>query len=253
MITTFVGQEAARRQRAGRKLPAVAVRSFLRFLVFRGAIRPGLEAAAPSPPQWRHASLPSRLTPEEVERVLAVYHDGTASSLRNRAILFLPGASWPPRAGRRLAVLRRYRLGRWALRPAARQVSSGAQLTPATRRRPGYRGLLARRTPSECESPGLSALSAAVSAVDQECGLVDRAASVRPCRPRRPSWHRQPYLPAYGRLPDGQPWCELQRRGRCLGPSIHPDHGYLRQVGPRRLSGGRPALGRRGAMTCRLC
>jgi len=67
----------------------VAVRSFLRFLVFRGEIRPGLEAAAPSPPQWRHASLPSRLTPEEVERVLAVYHDGTASSLRNRAMLLL--------------------------------------------------------------------------------------------------------------------------------------------------------------------
>jgi site-specific recombinase XerD len=65
----------------------VAVRSFLRFLVFRGELRPGVEAAAPSPPQWRHASLPSRLTSEEVERVLAVYHDGTASSLRNHAML----------------------------------------------------------------------------------------------------------------------------------------------------------------------
>ena len=89
MITTFVTQEATRRQGAGRKLPAVAVRSFLRFLVFRGAIRPGLEAAALAPPQWRHAALPSRLTPEDVERVLAVYHDGTASSLRNRAMLLL--------------------------------------------------------------------------------------------------------------------------------------------------------------------
>ena len=89
MITAFVGQESAWRQRSSRQLPAVAVRSFLRFLVFRGAIRPGLEAAAPTPPQWRHASLPSRLTPEEVERVLAVYHDDTASSLRNRAMLFL--------------------------------------------------------------------------------------------------------------------------------------------------------------------
>ena len=88
-ITAFVGQESAWRQRSSRQLPAVAVRSFLRFLVFRGAIRPGLEAAAPAPPQWRHASLPSRLTPEEVERVLAVYHDDTASSLRNRAMLLL--------------------------------------------------------------------------------------------------------------------------------------------------------------------
>ncbi|HEY7494516.1 MAG TPA: tyrosine-type recombinase/integrase [Candidatus Tectomicrobia bacterium] len=88
-ITAFVIQESAWRQRSSRQLPAVAVRSFLRFLVFRGVIRPGLEAAAPAPPQWRHASLPSRLTPEEVERVLAVYHDDTASSLRNRAMLLL--------------------------------------------------------------------------------------------------------------------------------------------------------------------
>jgi site-specific recombinase XerD len=88
-ITAFVGQESAWRQRSSRQLPAVAVRSFLRFLVFRGALRPGLEAAAPAPPQWQHASLPSRLTPEEVERVLAVYHDDTASSLRNRAMLLL--------------------------------------------------------------------------------------------------------------------------------------------------------------------
>jgi site-specific recombinase XerD len=88
-ITTFVSQEAAMRRNAGRKQPAVAVRSFLRFLVFRGEMRPGLEAAAPLPPQWKYASLPSRLTPEEIERVLAVYHDGSAISLRNRAILFL--------------------------------------------------------------------------------------------------------------------------------------------------------------------
>jgi site-specific recombinase XerD len=88
-ITTFVGQEAAMRHNTGRKLPAVAVRSFLRFLVFRGDIRPGLEVAALSPPQWKYASLPSRLTPEDIERVLAVYHDGTAISLRNRAMLFL--------------------------------------------------------------------------------------------------------------------------------------------------------------------
>jgi integrase/recombinase XerD len=89
MITAFVHHEATGCQGSGRKLPAVAVRSFLRFLVFRGEMRPGLEAAAPSPPQWRHAALPSRLTPEDVERVLAVYQDGTPSSLRNRALLML--------------------------------------------------------------------------------------------------------------------------------------------------------------------
>jgi site-specific recombinase XerD len=89
MITTFVREETARRQNAGRKLPAVAVRSFLRFLVFRGELRPGLEAAAPSPLQWKYASLPARLTPEDIECVLAVYHEGTATSLRNCAMLVL--------------------------------------------------------------------------------------------------------------------------------------------------------------------
>jgi site-specific recombinase XerD len=90
MITAFVTREAARCRGYGRKTPSVAVRSFLRFLVFRGEIRPGLEAAAPTPPQWKHASLPPRLTSEEVERVVAVYPDDTATSRRNRAmILFL--------------------------------------------------------------------------------------------------------------------------------------------------------------------
>jgi integrase/recombinase XerD len=88
-ITAFVSQAASQRRNSGRKLPGVAVRSFLRFLVFRGDLRPGLEAAAPSPPQWKYASLPSRLSPEDVERVLDVYHDSSAISIRNRAILFL--------------------------------------------------------------------------------------------------------------------------------------------------------------------
>jgi integrase/recombinase XerD len=89
MITTFVTHEAMRRQGAGRKLPSVAVRSFLRLLVFRGVISAGLEAAALAPPQWRYAALPPRLTPEDVERVLAVYHGSTPSSRRNRAMLLL--------------------------------------------------------------------------------------------------------------------------------------------------------------------
>jgi site-specific recombinase XerD len=89
MITAFVTREAAKCQGYGRKTPSVAVRSFLRFLVFRGEIRPGLEAAAPTPPQWKHAALPPRLTSEEVERILVVYPGDTATSRRNRAMLLL--------------------------------------------------------------------------------------------------------------------------------------------------------------------
>ncbi len=88
-VSEFVGREAALRQGHGRRVPSVAVRSFLRFLVFQGEIRPGLEAAAPTPPQWLHAALPVRLTSAEVAQVLATYQDGTARSLRNRAMLLL--------------------------------------------------------------------------------------------------------------------------------------------------------------------
>ena len=83
-ITAFVTQEVSIRRHAGRKKPAGAVRSFLRFLVFRGEIRPGLEGAALAPPQWKYVSLPARLTPAEVERVLGAYQDG----LHTRSVSF---------------------------------------------------------------------------------------------------------------------------------------------------------------------
>jgi site-specific recombinase XerD len=89
VLTDFVRQEAATKHGGGRQLPSVAVRSLLRFLVFSGELAPGLEAAVPIPRQWIHAPLPSRLTSEEVERVLATCTGGSPTSLRNHAILLL--------------------------------------------------------------------------------------------------------------------------------------------------------------------
>src|SRR6266705_1587313 len=88
-ITDFVRQEAAGKHGGGRKLPSTAVRSLLRFLVFRGELPPGLEAAALAPRQWVHDSLPKHLTAEEVERVLALYASESPTDRRNRAILML--------------------------------------------------------------------------------------------------------------------------------------------------------------------
>jgi site-specific recombinase XerD len=85
----FVRQEAATKRGLGRKAPAAAVRAFLRFLVFSGHLRPGLEAAIPSPRHAMHAALPTRLTVAEVERVLALYTGTTPKALRNCAILVL--------------------------------------------------------------------------------------------------------------------------------------------------------------------
>ncbi len=88
-IAAFVQREAATRQRSGRKQPSAAVRSFLRFLVFEGEINSGLEAAAPIPPQWAQTSLPVRLMPDEVERVVAVYREEATVHPRNYAIVML--------------------------------------------------------------------------------------------------------------------------------------------------------------------
>lgn len=88
-FTDFIRQEAATKHGGGRKLPSVAVRSMLRFLVFSGELSPGWEAAVPTPRQWTHATLPHRLTVEEVERVLATCTDGRPKTLRNQAILLL--------------------------------------------------------------------------------------------------------------------------------------------------------------------
>ena len=74
--------------------PAVAVRSLLRFLVFRGELAPGLEAAVPTLRQWTHAPLPARLTVEEVERVLATW---TGESPEVPPQSRHPAASGPPR------------------------------------------------------------------------------------------------------------------------------------------------------------
>lgn len=88
-ITTLVHQEVRTKQGAGRQMPAIAIRALLRFLVFRGELRPGFEAAVLSPRQWTHATLPQHLTAEEVERVLATHTGDTPKDLRNRAILLL--------------------------------------------------------------------------------------------------------------------------------------------------------------------
>jgi len=88
-ISDFVQQEAANKHGGGRKLPSTAVRSLLRFLVFSGALSPGLEAVALPPRQWTHDSIPKRLTAQEVERMLILSAGETPVDLRNRAILML--------------------------------------------------------------------------------------------------------------------------------------------------------------------
>jgi site-specific recombinase XerD len=87
--TAFGCQEAATRTGGGRQVLTAAVHGFLRFLVFCGELRPGLDAAVPKLRQWPHATLPQRLTAAQVEQVLATCTGSAPHHLRNRAILLL--------------------------------------------------------------------------------------------------------------------------------------------------------------------
>ena len=88
-LADFVRQEAARFKPSASRMPVTAVRAFIRFLVSRGAVRSGLEGAVPTVRQWKHASLPKALTPEEVQRVLSLCHSDTTVAVRDRAVLLL--------------------------------------------------------------------------------------------------------------------------------------------------------------------
>jgi len=71
------------------KLLAASLRSFLRFLFFDGVTDIDLSKAVPPIRQWRLANVPSFLTPEEIEQVLAATDRSTKSGCRAYAMLLL--------------------------------------------------------------------------------------------------------------------------------------------------------------------
>jgi integrase/recombinase XerD len=71
------------------RLLAISLRSFLRYLHARGEIGDDLTVAVPTVRKWSQSSVPRKLTPAEVERVLAVPDRKTATGRRDYAILLL--------------------------------------------------------------------------------------------------------------------------------------------------------------------
>lgn len=88
-VAEFIREEAARRTGHGRKAPASATRSFLRFLAWRGAAPSGLDRAIPSVRRARHASLPPHLSSEQLARLLERAASPGPAQHRDRAILLL--------------------------------------------------------------------------------------------------------------------------------------------------------------------
>lgn len=88
-IAQFTLQQTKRRSGFGRKAPGSSIRVLLRYLVTRGELRAGLEAAVPKAREWKHASLPAHLSEAEVTKILEACDDGTDLGKRDLAILLL--------------------------------------------------------------------------------------------------------------------------------------------------------------------
>ena len=88
-VTEFVRGEAAQRTGHGRKAPASATRSFLRFLAWRGAVPSGLDRAIPSVRRAQHAGLPPHLSSEQLGQLLEPAAVHSTAEQRDRAVLLL--------------------------------------------------------------------------------------------------------------------------------------------------------------------
>jgi site-specific recombinase XerD len=88
-LSIFVRHEASRWKRNACKVPAVAIRAFLRYLTFIGVIKAGLEDSIPKTPRWRYEALPRSLSSVETQRVVDSIPTHGRTGLRDRAIILL--------------------------------------------------------------------------------------------------------------------------------------------------------------------
>ena len=85
----FILCEIQRVSRSHGKMIVTALRSFLRFLLQRGAIQTDLASTLPGVACWRLSHLPKSLPPDQVERLLACCNRSTPAGERDYAILLL--------------------------------------------------------------------------------------------------------------------------------------------------------------------
>jgi site-specific recombinase XerD len=88
-VVAFVKRNAQRHGRGHTLQVVTALRSFLRFLHYRGYIASDLAAAVPAVAHWRMVDLPKHLPAEAVQKVLDRCDQTTAAGRRNHAILLL--------------------------------------------------------------------------------------------------------------------------------------------------------------------
>ncbi len=88
-VVAFVQCQAACLHLKRAKLMTTALRSFLRFVRYRGDIAIDLAAAVPAVANWSMTSIPRSISPEHAKQVLAHCNRQTAAGRRDYAILLL--------------------------------------------------------------------------------------------------------------------------------------------------------------------
>jgi site-specific recombinase XerD len=88
-VTGFVTRHAHQLSPMRAKLMVTALRSFLGYLRYRGAIATDLSGCVPTVPNWSLSTIPRFLPAGDVERVLKSCDRKTAVGRRNHAILLL--------------------------------------------------------------------------------------------------------------------------------------------------------------------
>lgn len=89
ILRAFLFKRARSRSSEYVRLLSTSLRSFLRFLHAQGEIGHDLTAAIPTVRRWTQPGVPKKLTPKEVDRVLAAPDRAAATGRRDYAILLL--------------------------------------------------------------------------------------------------------------------------------------------------------------------
>jgi site-specific recombinase XerD len=88
-VTWFVKRQAQMLSREGAKHMTAALRSFLRYLRYRGDLATDLAACVPAVACWSLSEIPKYLEPSQVQRILDHCNRQTTVGLRDYAILLL--------------------------------------------------------------------------------------------------------------------------------------------------------------------
>ena len=88
-VVRFVQRQAPHLSMKRAKLMTSALRSFLRYARYRGAVTLDLAAAVPVVPSWSMSSIPRAIPPDQVRQLLASIDRHMATGRRDYAILLL--------------------------------------------------------------------------------------------------------------------------------------------------------------------